>query len=80
MIDNGLESVSERTRQRVFQRDEKRCWLCEEIFEKGLYVAHQVGAEEVAFASFKDNGTILNTVTDPSRDNLFPLCSSRHGI
>ena len=35
-IDNGLESVSENTRNRVFERDGKRCWLCEDSYPKRL--------------------------------------------
>jgi len=79
-IDNGLESVSENTRERVFERDGERCLLCEESYQKGLDISHQIeAAEEEAFARFKTDGTLPDTVTDPShKDNLFPLCSSCH--
>ena len=48
--------------------------------KKGLTLHIRFEAvEEEALTSFKDNGTLPATVTDPShRDNLFPLCSSCH--
>ena len=77
-VDDDLESVSDCTREQVFGRDGRKCWLCEETVEKNLDIAHQIGAaDEEAFSIFKDNGTL--PVTDPSHsDNLFPLCTSCH--
>jgi hypothetical protein len=79
-IDNGSESVSEITRQQVFERDGTRCWLCEYSNQEVLNIAHQIEAvDEAELAIFKAEGTLPDTITDPShKDNLFPLCINCH--
>lgn len=81
-IDDGSESVSELTRQKVFERDGERCWMCESKIRKILNIAHQIPAVEVeAFKNFKSDGTLPATLTNLSHaDNLFPLCSNCHNL
>ena len=77
--DEFTESVSDTTREHVFERDGHACWLCKH--ETTLHIAHQIdAAASRRFSVFQDNGTIPSKVTDPSHiDNLFPLCPNCHG-
>jgi hypothetical protein len=72
------EDVTDSTRDKVFKRDGKVCWLCGDP-SPIVNIAHQIhtAASEHPFPLFKANGTI--TIPDLSHpDNLFPLCPSCH--
>ena len=69
-------NVSEQVSEEVFERDGRKCWLCNS--EVDLHIVRQIN-DQTAFSQIQENATIPSLISNPSHpDNLFPLCAYCH--